>query len=1134
MKAQRPRRSRTACAAVVPLAVLIVASMIGAATAWAAPLVRTPGYRGITRPVAVTSPVAPSGATLGQGTRPDLIVDAAGTAHIVWTVSPIGSAAKTVYCRVPRGARSCDVVRELVPPGADEYSGDVSGPTVTAVNDQVVVLSHRYPQTVKRPDGSTGSGVVYMWTSDDGGQTFTTGAMVASGNGPNTAVAGDLAGGSVSFGPADNPSIAFATGVVTGGVSVTTVTAGRYTPLGAAIAPGDYVDARLAVVDGRPLVVYRDLSGHAYVRRWTGVGDPNDAATWTPQAPLDGFTPAVTSAGGRAIVALGSSLLSGTITVRPVVGDGPATVVGRGANANIAGMADGRARVGWSDVDGTWTALVGADGRIVAPAALVGPAAGFARLAVAGDGGGMVVGEGDGGTIILNAVGTRTPTGLPGLGGRPGGGALPPDAAEDCQRIRFGALEALLQDGCFLNAATGRAKITTGALRLNGLDIIPDAGVQIIIDARARTIDTTGTVTVLLRAGGVPDITLYRGRLNLRLAAARGGSSLFSFTKGMFPTTVLGFPLRGDVDVRLTDRGVTIPVNLGLPVGFGGVTGAATLRADNARGLVIDSLEFRADNVPVGVALMRRLHVQYRAFGGTAVGDCLRPPTSGAPASPNEWAGVFELQLPPPESGPALCGSVRFGDGAFRAATFNIDLPAPGLVLFPGISVTSVGGGLALRPPQIDAAMRISAIPVSGGGLVNIDGRVSARFGSPFQLRGEGRYMVSGIDLGSGGFVMSSDGYLRVRMTAGPEIGPLAVRVNAAGFVDAPRREFSVSGRGEVCLKGVCEGAGAVLSTRGIAACLPAPTVPRGAGYRWGEPVIGGVDIWLVSCDMDDYRVADTRAQELRAHEAGPSAIASVSGRPASVSFRVRGVGGVPSITVIGPRGQAVTPTATFADDQSATLFVAVSKPAPGTYTLQAAPGTPAIGEVAVSRQVAPAAIVRARVTGRGRAPRTLTYRARIGANQSIAFAERFRAGTRLIGTARAGTRRLRFTPGPGPGGRRDIVALVSQNGLVRSERIVARFSAPPPARVGRARGLRVRRAGRNLVATWRPGAGLATQRVQVALADGRVIVRGLGPRARRIAVAGVRRGDRVRVMVIGQARDGRLGAPAQRRMRLR
>ncbi|HMM49171.1 MAG TPA: hypothetical protein PKE32_06120, partial [Miltoncostaeaceae bacterium] len=300
------------------------------------------------------------------------------------------------------------------------------------------------------------------------------------------------------------------------------------------------------------------------------------------------------------------------------------------------------------------------------------------------------------------------------------------------------------------------------------------------------------------------------------------------------------------------------------------------------------------------------------------------------------------------------------------------------------------------------------------------------------------------------------------------------------------------------------------------------------------EPVIGGVDLWLGSCDMDDYRVADTRAQELRAHEAGPSAIAAVSGRPASVSFRVRGVGGVPSITVIGPRGQAVTPAATFADDQSATLFVAVSKPAPGTYTLQAAPGTPAIGEVAVSRQVAPAAIVRARVAGRGRAPPPLTSRARSGANQSTACAGRSRAGTRRIGTARAGTRRLRFTPGPGPGGRRDIVALVSQNGLVRSERTVARFSAPPPARVGRARGLRVRRAGRSLVATWRPGAGLAAQRVQVALADGRVIVRALGPRTGRITVAGVRRADRVRVSVIGQARDGRLGAPAQRGVRVR
>lgn len=1126
------RRIAIACALLV---------VVQATAAMAAPVVRSPGYRGITKPIATQAPVAPAPSTLGGGTRPDIVVDDAGTAHVVWTNSRSGAPAETVYCRVPRGAASCAVQHALVPPGADQYSDDVSGPAISAVNDQVVILSHRYPQQVTRPDGTTRAGAVYMWTSDDGGETFTTPAVVASGIGPNTAVAGDVAGGAVAFGPPESPSVAFSTGTVTGGVTVTTVASGRYTPMGAAIADGDFVDSRLAVVDGRPMVVYRDISGNAYMRHWSGQGDPNDASTWSPQAGIGGFTPAVTSTGGRAVVATVASLGGGEITVRSPDGAGAVVVNpgGRGSDANVSGLPDGRVRVSWRGSDragtgGTWAATVGADGRLQGPAVLVGAASTFQRMAATVDGGGMVVGEGDGRTIVMNAFGTRLPTGLPGLGGRPGGGALPADAFEDCQRIRFGAAEALLQDGCFLNAATGRAKVSTGAIRFNGLEIIPDADVQIIVNARTRTLDTTGTVSVVLRARGIPDVVLYRGRLNLRLSAARSGTSLFEFSRGLFPTNVLGFPVQGDVDVRLTDRGVQIPISLKLPQAFGGVTGATTLRADNDRGLVVESLEFRADGVPLGVATMRRLHVQYKATGGTSVGDCLRPPTSGASAEANEWAGVFELQLPPPATGPALCGSVRFAGGAFRAATFNIDLPPPGIVLFPGVSITALGGGLALSPTQIDASMRIAAIQAGSGGVVNLDGRLSARFGSPFQLRGSARTSTAGVTLGEGEFVISSDGYVSLRLNAGPEVGPVAIRTRIAGFVDGPRREFSLSGRGQVCVEGVCvDGGGAVISTRGLAACLPAPAVPRGAGYRWGSSPLS-VDIWLLSCDMDEYEVRDTRAAEIRSHQAGAEGAAAVTGRPASATFRVSGEGGVPDVDLIGPDGAAATPAETYVHAEAGARYLAVVRPATGTWTVRARPGSPPISRVAVSQQVTPASVQRARVSGSGRRPRTLAYRARIGADQSITFAERGSSGTRILGVAKTGSRTLRFTPGPGAGGRREIVALIAQDGIVRREVVVTRYTAPPPAPVGRASRLVVRRAGSRAVAAWRAPAGAAVQRVTIAASDGRVIVRQLSPRVRRTQIPRVARGDRVTVTITGVARDGRTGRPLRVATRLR
>ena len=62
-----------------------------AAQAAAAPVLRSPGLRGVAKKIAVRPPTAPPPLELSaNGTRPDLLVDAAGTAHIVWNESTFG------------------------------------------------------------------------------------------------------------------------------------------------------------------------------------------------------------------------------------------------------------------------------------------------------------------------------------------------------------------------------------------------------------------------------------------------------------------------------------------------------------------------------------------------------------------------------------------------------------------------------------------------------------------------------------------------------------------------------------------------------------------------------------------------------------------------------------------------------------------------------------------------------------------------------------------------------------------------------------------------------------------------------------------------------------------------------------
>ena len=911
------------------------------------------------------------------------------------------------------------------------------------------------------------------------------------------------------------------------------------------------------MLDGKPAVAYQDGSS-SFVQRWSGQGDPTDPATWDAPASFPGVDPAIAAAGSRLLL-LNNPDGAGSLVLRDLASGGaPVTITkGRAAGqSEVIGFPDGTASVVWQGTDAAGVSGIFRQPRVTpgtaptaAPGLISTAAVNSLSAAATDDAGGVVVGDTLSKEILLSAFGSRAATGVPGLGslngGGEGGGAgpgpLPPGTVVDCQKVRFGAVEALLQDGCFLNAATGGSKVTEGTLRLNGLEIIPSAGVQVLIDPRKRTIDTTGTVTVILKASGVPEITLFKGSLHLKLADAGIGDSLFAFTKDIFKPNVLGFPVGGDIDVKLTDAGVKIPISLELPKVFGGVSGKAEIVADNTRGLMLDSLRFKAETVPLGPVLLRKLEVEYKAHGGTSVGDCLRPPSSGASALPDEWAGVFELELPPPNAGPKLCGSIRFGDGRFRAATFRIDLPYPGIVLFPGVSIISLGGGLSLEPLVVSATVRIGAVQATAQtAVVNLDGSITLKLETPFTLIGKVSVNLAELQVGKAQLVISAAGYVSLKLGVGYDIGPFSVQGSISGFVDGPREQFSIAGDAQVCAGDVCIKAGeVVLSTKGLAICGPGfptppgiPGLPRGLGFKWSGRLPQDIDLWFGSCDADDYKVADTRLPAAREHESTPDATATVEAGATNVTFRVQGDGGVPSADLIAPNGEAVTPDVTYPDPDTGRLYLAVSQPAAGQWTVRAQPGSPLIAGLATSRSTPPAKVESATVTGGGRGPRTLRYRTTIGPEQGVTFAERGAAGTRVLGPARAGSGTLSFTPGPGPGGRREIVALIERSGLVRHQVVVARYVAPAPPALGRVTALRLRRAGRSVLATWRPAANASAQLVTVTV-SGSPSTSLQTARAARLVVPGAQKGQTVVVKVVAVAASGRRSPPARATLRI-
>jgi hypothetical protein len=93
-------------------------------------------------------------------------------------------------------------------------------------------------------------------------------------------------------------------------------------------------------------------------------------------------------------------------------------------------------------------------------------------------------------------------------------------------------------------------------------------------------------------------------------------------------------------------------------------------------------------------------------------------------------------------------------------------------------------------------------------------------------------------------------------------------------------------------------------------------------------------------------------------------------------------------------------------------------------------------------------------------------------------------AAGRAIATTSKSSGSVRFTPEAGHGEQRIIAASIVTDGLARPPQIAARFRAPRVVIPSAPRNVQLRRTGRTVTVTWRPGARLP-QRWQVKLRTG-------------------------------------------------
>ena len=126
----------------------------------------------------------------------------------------------------------------------------------------------------------------------------------------------------------------------------------------------------------------------------------------------------------------------------------------------------------------------------------------------------------------------------------------------------------------------------------------------------------------------------------------------------------------------------------------------------------------------------------------------------------------------------------------------------------------------------------------------------------------------------------------------------------------------------------------------------------------------------------------------------------------------------------------------------------------------------------------------------------------------------------------------IRFRVPDGRAGRRDIVAIVRQNGHAQSAGVIAKYVAPPPLRPSRPAHLRARVRRGRLVVRWDRSRRAASYEVRVRVSDGRSVLFLPKNGKRAVRLAGVRRRQRARVTVRGVSAKGRLGPRAAVRVR--
>jgi uncharacterized delta-60 repeat protein len=690
--------------------------------------------------------------------------------------------------------------------------------------------------------------------------------------------------------------------------------------------------------------------------------------------------------------------------------------------------------------------------------------------------------------------------------GSTGGGASGTGPGGCTQReMRFGVLEV---KACFEHE--GVRYLASGSISLDGLSIEPSPCTVLVFDTVADTIVSAcnqggpGEVAISAPTGGgiISGIPLYRGALSWSIPTSAGGD-LGELDIGSF-AELEGFPVIGQVDPTANANGsLDMPLTISLPSPFDAVTGSITLTTQIGQPVSLGGLSISVPEIWLGPLDLQSFNISYDAATDT-------------------WQGSAQASFASPLDYGVGAGAA-FTDGSLSGLSAEVSFGDPGIPLgSTGVFLQELNFGIFTHPLEIEGGLGIDVADV-----FDLQGDLVVRIPpGGWDIRVDGSLSIGGVSLASAYLEIDSDGNAFFGGGIGyGDCDEFCVQANAGGWIDLSNSTFDAYAGGQVSVLGFSlAGADVNVSSKAIAVCGEASwaivSFSLGGAYVYGHgfSIMGGVDVAGLKlgnggqCDLSSYQLAaptpvigaggGISGSARSGRDARAAAVTSdqltVKPHTRGLVWRLQGGGAPPQVVVTGPGGVQLASAANGAPVKTSNGLILEDPSTDATYVVLAMPkaghwlitpqGTSEISSVSTAG-VLPAPKVSAHVGGAA-LKRTLSYKLAPIAGQSVRFLETGKNFSHVIGTVTHAHGTVRFTPAPGPSGRRTIVAQVLQGISVRKQLKVASYVVPASLLEPKTPShLSAHRHGANLLLRWHGGGTTAFYIVQSRASGGQTTV---------------------------------------------